>query len=371
MRLTAHTRLAFLGCRDDARPHELATHRRLARSLAELLGCRYDGDFEPRAGDRSPCYFVPNDTIVGIGLARRYGIRGEGDLFGGVVPFPFVASKAITHALVGPDAAAPRGWNERFAERVRHVVLPGHTAFARADARIAARRLLREGPVRIKPASGVGGAGQSLASNEREFEERMASIGDEAIERSGVVIERNLVEATTYSIGLLSLGALRVGYFGTQCTTRNRHGSEVYGGSTITAMRGGLAAVERAVCDEPSVRRAVAMARAYHEAALACFPGLLASRCNYDVVEGRDADGRPVSGVLEQSWRIGGASGAEVLALQALCREPSVASVCASTIEVHGAGVAVPEGATVLFRGVDDTLGPITKYARVHEHAGA
>ena len=98
---------------------------------------------------------------------------------------------------------------------------------------------------------------------------------------------------------------------------------------------------------------------------------MFASRCNYDVAEGCDASGRQYIGVLEQSWRIGGASGAEVAALQALKDDPTLQTVCASTTEVHGPGVAVPEGAILYFSGVDDHLGPITKYAELHRHGGS
>ena len=93
---------------------------------------------------------------------------------------------------------------------------------------------------------------------------------------------------------------------------------------------------------------------------------MFASRCNYDVAQGRDIAGRLLTGVLEQSWRIGGASGAEVAALQAMCDDPSLERVHASTVEVHGPGAIVPEGATVYFCGVDAGLGPITKYAQLH-----
>ena len=80
-------------------------------------------------------------------------MRTEDDLFGGVVPHPFVATKAITHPLVEPDAAAPEGWSHGFARRVRSVVLPGFTAFTLQDARKAGLRLLERGPVRLKPAA--------------------------------------------------------------------------------------------------------------------------------------------------------------------------------------------------------------------------
>ena len=84
------------------------------------------------------------------------------------------------------------------------------------------------------------------------------------------------------------------------------------------------------------VRMAAEQALAYHRAALLFFPGMFASRCNYDVAQGIDDGGQWRSGVLEQSWRIGGASGAEVGALHALQDDPELRMVRASTHEVYG-----------------------------------
>jgi len=367
---TAHTQVSFLACRAGAREHELVAQRAVAERLAALLGCRFAGDADPAAPGASIGYAVPNDTLTSIEAARQWGIRGEEDLFGGVVPFPFVATKTITHPLVEPDAAAPVGWCGEFAERVSEVVLPGLSAFSLDDARRAGRRLLRDGPVRLKLASGVGGSGQSLARDVGQLEARLAALDAAEVAAHGIVLERNLADARTYSIGVLRVGSLTASYFGTQRTTRNRHGDEVYGGSTLTLVRGGLEALEP-LAGDADVRRAVAMARTYHGAALACFAGMFASRCNYDVLQGRDASGRQLAGVLEQSWRIGGASGAEVAALQALCDEPGRGRVRASTVEVHAPDAAVPEGATLYFQGIDEHVGPITKYALVHSHADA
>lgn len=365
-RLTPHERVFFVACRPDAREHELATQRRLAEGLARLLGCRYAGDADPAA---PAAYAVPNDTLASLEQAHRLGLHSEADLFGGVVPFPFVATKAITHALIAPDAAAPAGWRRDFGERVRDVVLPGYTAYSPEDAREAGLQLLEGGPVRIKPAAGTGGAGQSIARDTAQLEARLAALDGAELRRDGVVLERNLNEARTHSIGLLRAGSLVASYFGTQRTTRNRHGEEVYGGSDITVVRGGFEALVPAAGSDADVLWAISLARTYHEAALACFAGMFASRANYDVVQGPDAQGRRMAGVLETSWRIGGASGAEVAALQALVDDPSLAKVRASTTEVHGSEVAVPPGATVYFQGEDPHVGPMTKYAQVHEHA--
>jgi hypothetical protein len=377
--VTAHTRVSFVACRADARWHELVAQRLIAERLASLMGCRFEGqvDFAMSNAGATPAasasigYAVPNDTITSLDAARQLGIHGEDDLFGGVVPCPFIATKTITHPLVGPAAAAPPGWSAEFPERVKAVVLPGYSAFSLDDARIAGQRLLHDGAVRLKPAGGVGGAGQSVARDEAQLDAQLAALDADDLLRDGVVVERNLDDVRTFSIGLLRVGPLLASYFGTQCTTPNREGDAVYGGSSLTIARGGFAAIEQVAGDHADVRRAIAFARTYHTAALVCFAGMFASRCNYDVVQGRDAQGRVVDGVLEQSWRIGGASAAEVAALQALHDDPSLDVVRASTVEVHGRGVVVPEGATVHFSGVDEHVGPITKYAQVHRHAHA
>ena len=75
----------------------------------------------------------------------RAGAERRGDLFGGVVPQPFVETKAITHPLVRPDAVAPVGWSRDFGTQVKGSVLAGYSAFSLEDARDAGRRLLHEG----------------------------------------------------------------------------------------------------------------------------------------------------------------------------------------------------------------------------------
>jgi hypothetical protein len=359
--------VTFVACRSGIRPHELVSQRRVAERLAALLGC----EFAEIAGDAGALtepigYAVPNETLDSIDRARALGIHGEADLFGGVVPFPFVATKVITHPLVAAQSAAPAGWAPAFAERVRDVVLPGFSAFSIDDARTAGRRLLQQGDVRLKLATGIGGSGQSVARDETELDAQLAALDRAEIARHGIVIERNLAEVRTHSVGLLRVGALQASYFGTQRLTRNRFGNAVYGGSTLTVARGGLDTLS-ALADAPDVQRAIAQAAVYHDAALACFAGMFASRCNYDVAQGLDAADSGCSGVLEQSWRLGGASAAEVVALQVLADQPSRRTVRASTTELHQADADVPEKAIVFFHGVDDHLGPIVKYAEVHD----
>ena len=90
--------------------HEVAARVAVARSLAALKGFEFGGGYEPslqRSERSSRLYFVPSETLSGH-EAARLGIRGADDLFGGVVPYPFVATKTIAHPLAGRDAQRPR-----------------------------------------------------------------------------------------------------------------------------------------------------------------------------------------------------------------------------------------------------------------------
>src|SRR5205807_6237946 len=90
--------------------------------------------------------------------------------------------------------------------------------------------------------------------------------------------------------------------------------------------------------------------------------------CNYDIAKGINSKGQWRSGMLEQSGRMGGASAAEVGALEAFRADESLDVVRASTTEVY-ATEAVPADAVVYFRGVDEHAGAMTKYVRIEPYA--
>lgn len=345
--------------------HESAAHVEAAKKLAAILGYRFAGAFDPACDYGGPLYFVPSDTLVTAAFAQTLGIRCEQDLFGGVVPYPFVATKTITHPLAADIALAPPGWSHAFSQRVREVVLPGFSAFGLEDAIAAGARLLEQGPVRLKKAGGVGGQGQEVVTDEAELHERLRAYNVEQVLQDGLVLERNLARVDTQSVGQVRVGELAASYFGTQRLTTNNDGEEVYGGSDLVVVRGDVDALLQLELPE-SVRVAIEQARVYHAAALASFPGMFASRCNYDIAQGTDDDGRWYSGVLEQSWRIGGATGAEIAALDAFRADPSLTVVRASTVEVYDADPVLPPDAQLYYRGVDACVGPLTKYARLN-----
>ena len=217
--------------------HEVATQREIARRLAGLKGFVDGGEFESLARYPAPRYFLPNETLTSE-VASRLGIRDENDLFGGVVPVPFVATKTITHSLLDTGARAPRGWSVEFPRRVAKVVLDGFSAFARDDALQGGVRLLEHGPVRVKLATGIAGLGQFVVDSEHALATALDRIDPSAMSETGVVVEQNLTDVTTYSVGQCRVGDTVATYYGTQQLTTNNHGASVYGGSEITVVRG-------------------------------------------------------------------------------------------------------------------------------------
>lgn len=332
----------------------------LAEGLAPLVGSREGGG--------GP-YLVPDRTL-GAQEAQGLGVRDADDLFGGVVPHEVVGGKAIVHPLPSPGCAFPRGWSSDFAQEMLPHALPGFSAFTKGDARTALYRLLVHGPVRLKPAWADGGQQQHVVRDAVDAEAVIALMPEDSLAACGVVLEANLSDVTTFSVGRVHVGAHEIAYVGTQHGTQDNEGNLAYGGSRLLCARGGFSTFSRAVLS-PEMSRALAQARAFDAAADRHFAGFFASRRNYDVAIGRDARGTLRSGVLEQSWRIGGASGAEVAALRAFAGDDDLRFVVASCHEIYGRAETPPEEADVYYDADDPEVGTLTKYARVESRSHA
>lgn len=353
--------------RDDhayASVHERATRLAFAERIAAIKGLDFRGAYVAGEAYQQPVYFVPNDTLADMREAQALGITGPHDLFGGVVPYPFVLTKAITHPLVHADAARPAGWSNDFAAHVAGAVLTGFTAFSREDARAAGCALLRLGAVRVKPVRATGGRGQHVVGDADALLRCLDDMDDAELATHGVVLEENLTDPVTFSVGQVVVGGLTATYHGTQCLTRDRHGEPVYGGSDLWLVRGGFDAL---LATRPpfDVRLAIDQARLYHDAVVDCFPGFFTSRLNYDVARGRGPLGQWRSGVLEQSWRVGGATGAELAALELFHRHPERDRVHVRCVEVHGDPGVLPPDAVIYYQGEVPNVGMLTKYTRI------
>ena len=215
----------------------------------------------------------------------------------------------------------------------------------------------------------TAGRGQQVIGDTRTLRQAIADQDETEIEHFGLVLEENLQQVVTYSVGQVRVADLVSSYYGTQRLTEDNGGEAVYGGSDLVVVRGGFEALLGLELDE-EVRRAIAQAQVYDAAASACFAGFFASRRNYDVACGVDINGRPCSGVLEQSWRIGGASSAEIAALQAFRADERLSVLRAASLELYGPQQP-PTGSEVLFSGEDAEVGFINKSVKVRPYGNA
>jgi uncharacterized protein DUF3182 len=333
-----------------------------AQTLAKLKGYDFGGSYQAAHDHSGPVFFVPDDTLL-LDEAQSLGIRLANDIYGGVVPHPFVKTKAITHQLVHDTAQRPSGWSNDFAERVRSVALPGYSVFNVHDARVAGRRMLERGPIRLKRPLCASGKGQKVVTTAAELDAFLEQLADDELATYGLVLEENLSEVRTLSVGQIAVDNLTITYHGMQRRVKDNEGRSIYGGSDLVCVRGGWDALD-AVPTAAETRAGIIQARSYDQA-MHEYPGSTASRRNYDVGQGVDASGQWRSGVFEPSWRAGGASSAELAALAEFVRDPSVQIVEASAVEQFGKDRNAPAEALIQFEGDDPEVGPLLRYTVV------
>lgn len=363
--MSSKSGVALLFSSEATPEHERESFKAVGTRIARLLGLPYQGIYTPGASSFARPYFVPSDTLVGIENQRTLSIHGESDFFGGLVAQPFMGTKAISHPLHDSATSRPEGWTEDFYNIAAGAVLPGYTAFSIQDALVAGAEMLRSGTIRVKPVLGRAGKGQSVITGIDELQALLEQMDESELAIWGLVLEENLTDVITYSVGQVRLGGTVASYCGTQRLTRDNTGQLVYGGSDLRVVRGDYPELQQLGLPAQYMR-AVLCAQQYERAALESLPGIVLSRRNYDIAEGTNARGERVTGVLEQSWRIGGASGAEVLAIEILSADESLTQVQTSTLEIYGKDAEPPAGATVVYSGEDSEVGHLTKCVRAN-----
>lgn len=366
---TAKSQVVLLSTHKKLATHEVAVHSALGEKIARLLGAKFSGLYDPALHKGPGVYFIPSDTLIGKQQNEALNIRSVRDFFGGLIQHPFMATKAISHPRLADETAKPEGWSDQFFKDAADSVLHGFTVFNIDDAHRAGRRLLADGPVRVKPVLATAGRGQIVVTTETELDEAIEAQDSDEIQEWGLVLEEDLHDVITYSVGQIQVAGIVVSYHGTQSLTQDNNGETVYGGSELWLVRGDYDALLKLDLDA-DVRKSVNQAMSYEKAAHDCFPDFLASRRNYDIAHGTNSRGQVCSGVLEQSWRVGGASPAEVEALLAFAADPDLNRISVSTHEIYGE-TTLPAGANVLYEGDDPDVGFITKFTQVQPYDGS
>jgi len=306
----------------------LDVNREIGIDVAEILNAKFCGEFLD-INPHENVYLIPSKTIKDPSLGRKIGIYSETDFLGGVVMYEYLRTKTISHGLVSSFASHPDGWSSLFPKMTEDCVLPGYSTFSKNDARTAYNILTKQGHrVRSKKASSHSGKWQTVVENSEQLEDILSKISDKEMSESGYVFELNLEELTTLSVGQVQIGDKLLSYYGTQIFDNRKDNFSPYIGSRLHIIRGGFSDL-LALDLPPNILLAVTQAIKFDSASSNL--EVMASRRNYDVAQGYDKKGNLYSGVLEQSWRIGGATGAELVACKYFLNHPDEDIVVASS----------------------------------------
>ena len=299
--------------------------------------------------------------------ADQFGIVAPDQLYGGVVPVAFVATKVITHPLVHPNAAAPRGWSHAFAGHSEGSVLRGFAAFAGDDARRAAEALLAQGPIRIKRGTGIGGRGQYLASTTDETDSALASIDARELAESGIVVEEHL--AAGDDLQRRPCRGRRSGRLLLRHPAGDPESPRARGLRRIDARR---CARRFRVPARPGPPRRRARGRGPGTQVRPGRTRVLSRACSLRAATTTWRSARmPPAHVAQACWSSPGALAVRA-APRSLRSKPSIATpravrIRCATVEVYDDQVRGAADAFVYFRGVDAGAGPVQVRRRTHD----
>src|SRR3954449_4958329 len=98
-----------------------------------------------------------------------------------------------------PSSAAAIG-------RGRESGLPGYTVVSDRDARVAVGRMLTRGPVRLKKPASASGRDQTVVATWNELDAALEKVTEDEMATYGLVLEENLRQVRTLSIGEIAVG---------------------------------------------------------------------------------------------------------------------------------------------------------------------
>lgn len=313
--------------------------------------------------DPNDCYYLPSHTLL-LQEADALGIKSLHDLYGGVVPYAFLLNKTLSHPIHHPSMNSPEGWNNDLALSLKPFVLAGYSAFNTQDALWTAEGMIHDGPLRIKLANADAGRGQWIVSNHEEVVDLLNQAQYQPFFEQGVIFEEALYNTVTFSIGQTEIGNQTISYCGEQEVAMDLKDKPAYGGSTISVVRGGYDQLDTALIFDQH-KEALRLVQQYERHIFNAFPQIYASRRNYDVLQGTNANGHKRLSVIDHSWELGGASMAEVLALEVFAADSSLHRIRTWTKERYVSDANAVERSDQIYCEAPEQTGWLVKSAGV------
>lgn len=299
-------------------------------SIAEKIARHQGLPFNPNPimqGIENKTYVVPGATLTS-GQADQLLIAAENDFYGTAAPTMDHVGKSILHRSM--SERYPGFYSPEFAQEAESMglVLPGYTGFAKEEIQQAfmcvdSRPLL----YRLKVPNESDGNGQYRINDTEHLVSLLSQIDAESIAQHGMVIEPDLRNKSTVSVGHFALGDDSYSFVANQ-TGEMIDGRDVYlGGNDIIVARGELQNLMDMLHQLGDERfESVAKGKAFFQLYAKHYP-LLSSRMSVDVLSGSHPDFGQISGVTDITGRLGGLCPATTLAALHLQENPHQAAV--------------------------------------------
>lgn len=291
-----------------------------AKEIARYMGLPYTEQID---GRNEAVYTVPAVTLD-PSRAKSFVAKTVDDFYGTKVEYLGHVGKAILHPVFGK--AVPSFYSSKFAQVVTDYTLPGYSVFT-PEAAIEAYRQFPCRETRVKLTNESDGLGQFTVKSEMELTKILKDLDPKMIKTEGLVLEPNLRDATTISVGYIILGSLPYSFIAHQKNDIAEDGRNRYLGARVLICKGGLRGLNLLPSLNSEEREAVAKADGFNEAYGYFNP--VASRLSFDCLFGQTENGESLSGITDITARLGGTCPALVLAVNKLKIAPTGSVVLA------------------------------------------
>ncbi len=313
----------------------------IGQDIATICDLPFQG-FVPIDEPLPPNHYIVVSKSIDLKTARNLGIDSPADFYGLAVDSLPQVGKSILHRTT--SLKTPPFYNPNFADKVKDAVLPGFACFTKDDALKTYQQFGHNGfDLRLKSPSESDGNGQYRIEN-IEHIEQLLSNEDETISKEGIILEANLHQPKTISVGSATFGDQTISFLAHQKNdSPDQFGQSKYlGAKDITVVKGPLPELFN-LPDLSGEEHLALKKAAKFDAVYRQILNPLASRLSYDVVLGLDNHDKLLAGVTDITGRVGGTCPGLMIACLAMNNDPSIQTVFAEVTLNYDPAISLPE----------------------------
>ncbi len=271
----------------------------------------------------SNSFIVPATTVT-TERAQVMGIFTPEDFYGTSTPSLDLVGKSLLHPTVSQNA--PSFHSNKFARNIQNVVLPGVTAFSRADLINGIIALKDQGYTpRIKLPNESDGNGQFTVTPPTDIDAMLRGTDFDEITDHGIIAEAQVDNPHTISVGFAQINGVIYSFCAYQKDDRVQIDTQVeksrYKGANVIVTRGSMGNLLETPGLDIEAARAIAASGTFHQEYTQHFQPV-SSRISYDYLHGT-SNGIPLSGITDITGRLGGTCPAILLAVESFLQNPT------------------------------------------------